>query len=89
MKSFCFFAFLFLFVNYWEVFGGACGIINNIRLEKEERKGAPGIAIVSFYGSAATVLNTHYGFTVLPVGQPFGSLARRTQKMNVHEDIAV
>jgi succinate-acetate transporter protein len=35
------------------------------------------IAIVSFYGSAATVLNTHYGFTVLPVGAPFGSLAKK------------
>jgi succinate-acetate transporter protein len=31
-----------------------------------------GIAIVSFYGSAATVLNTHYGKTVLPIGAPFG-----------------
>lgn len=36
-----------------------------------------GIAIMSFYGSAATVLNSHYGFTVLPVGAPFGSLARK------------
>jgi len=35
------------------------------------------IAIASFYGSAATVLNTHYGFTVLPVGAPFGSLAKK------------
>ncbi|MDD4802206.1 MAG: acetate uptake transporter [Syntrophomonas sp.] len=31
-----------------------------------------GIAIFSFYGSAATVLNTHYGYTVLPIGAPFG-----------------
>jgi len=31
-----------------------------------------GIAIFSFYGSAATVLNTHYGKTVLPIGAPFG-----------------
>ncbi len=31
-----------------------------------------GIAMMSFYGSAATVLNTHYGYTVLPVGAPFG-----------------
>jgi len=36
-----------------------------------------GIAIMSFYGSAATVLNTHYGFEVLPVGAPFGSLAKK------------
>ncbi len=31
-----------------------------------------GISIMSFYGCAATVLNTHYGITVLPVGAPFG-----------------
>lgn len=31
-----------------------------------------GISIMSFYGVAATVLNTHYGKTVLPVGAPFG-----------------
>lgn len=36
-----------------------------------------GIAIMSFYGSAATVLNTHYGFEVLPVGAPFGALAKK------------
>jgi len=30
------------------------------------------IAIMSFYGVAATVLNSHYGITVLPVGAPFG-----------------
>ncbi len=30
------------------------------------------IAIMSFYGVAATVLNSHYGITVLPVGVPFG-----------------
>ncbi len=31
-----------------------------------------GISIFSFYGSAAAVLNTHYGQVVLPVGKPFG-----------------
>lgn len=31
-----------------------------------------GIAIVSFYGSAASVLNTHYNRVILPVGAPFG-----------------
>ncbi|MGE5545118.1 MAG: acetate uptake transporter [Bacillota bacterium] len=31
-----------------------------------------GIAILSFYGSAAAVLNTHCGAVVLPVGKPFG-----------------
>lgn len=31
-----------------------------------------GIAIFSFYGSAAAVLNTHFGRVFLPVGKPFG-----------------
>jgi len=31
-----------------------------------------GIALVSFYGSAAAVLNTHFGRVFLPVGKPFG-----------------
>ncbi|HNX27928.1 MAG TPA: acetate uptake transporter [Syntrophomonadaceae bacterium] len=35
-----------------------------------------GIAIVSFYGSAAAVLNTHYGITVLPIGSAFGPFAK-------------
>ncbi|MEG2935870.1 MAG: acetate uptake transporter [Clostridium sp.] len=30
------------------------------------------IAIVSFYGSAASVLNNHFGNVFLPVGKPFG-----------------
>ncbi|MFB0958060.1 acetate uptake transporter [Proteiniclasticum sp. QWL-01] len=30
------------------------------------------IALLSFYGSAAAVLNTHFGKQVLPVGKPFG-----------------
>ncbi|PPA72394.1 acetate uptake transporter [Jeotgalibacillus proteolyticus] len=30
------------------------------------------IAILSFYGSAASVLNTHFGKTTLPIGKPFG-----------------
>lgn len=30
------------------------------------------IAIVSFYGSAASVLNNHFGRVFLPVGKPFG-----------------
>ncbi|NLU48867.1 MAG: acetate uptake transporter [Syntrophomonadaceae bacterium] len=34
------------------------------------------IAILSFYGSAASVLNTHYGQEVLPVGKPFGPWAK-------------
>lgn len=38
-----------------------------------------GIAIVSFYGSAATVLNTHYGIQVLPLGSAFGPWAKAAQ----------
>ena len=30
------------------------------------------ISLLSFYGSAAAVLNTHFGKVVLPVGKPFG-----------------
>ncbi|RLL47065.1 hypothetical protein D8M04_07710 [Oceanobacillus piezotolerans] len=30
------------------------------------------IALLSFYGSAAAVLNPHFGKVVLPVGKPFG-----------------
>jgi len=30
------------------------------------------IAIMSFYGSAAAVLNTHFGKVFIPVGKPFG-----------------
>ena len=30
------------------------------------------ISLVSFYGSAATVLNNHFGREFLPVGKPFG-----------------
>jgi succinate-acetate transporter protein len=30
------------------------------------------VAIVSFYGCAAAVLNTHFGRVFLPVGKPFG-----------------
>jgi uncharacterized protein len=30
------------------------------------------IALFSFYGSAAVVLNTHFGKVFLPVGKPFG-----------------
>jgi len=37
-----------------------------------------GIAICSFYASAASVLNTHCGTTVLPVGKPFGPWAPKS-----------
>jgi len=29
------------------------------------------LSMLSFYGSAAAVLNTHYGKIILPVGKPF------------------
>ena len=35
-----------------------------------------GIAIVSFYGVAANVLNKHIGREVVPVGKPFGILKK-------------
>ncbi|MDD2620583.1 MAG: acetate uptake transporter [Syntrophomonadaceae bacterium] len=40
-----------------------------------------GISIMSFYGSAAILLNTHYGFTVLPIGAPFGSLYKKSLQL--------
>lgn len=40
------------------------------------------IALVSFYGSAAAVLNPHFGREFLPVGKPFGVF----KKLNIKED---
>jgi len=37
------------------------------------------IALLSFYGSAAAVLNTHFGQVVLPVGKPFGIFKKQTR----------
>ncbi|MGI5921779.1 MAG: acetate uptake transporter [Syntrophomonadaceae bacterium] len=37
------------------------------------------VAILSFYGSAASVLNGHYGITILPVGKPFGPWIKASQ----------
>ena len=37
------------------------------------------IALLSFYGSAAAVLNTHFGQVVLPVGKPFGIFKNQNQ----------
>ncbi|HZK43502.1 MAG TPA: acetate uptake transporter [Syntrophomonadaceae bacterium] len=36
-----------------------------------------GIAITSFYGCGATVLNSHYGITVLPIGKAFGPWTKK------------
>lgn len=36
-----------------------------------------GISIMSFYGCAAAVLNTHYGINVLPVGAAFGPWTKK------------
>lgn len=49
-----------------------------------------GVSIFSFYGSAATVLNTHYGFTVLPVGEAFGPLAKAATQVKIaQKDISL
>ena len=36
------------------------------------------VALLSFYGSVAAVLNVHFGKVVLPVGKPFGILKKET-----------
>ncbi|MGI5911433.1 MAG: GPR1/FUN34/YaaH family transporter [Syntrophomonadaceae bacterium] len=46
-----------------------------------------GISLLSFYGSAATVLNTHYGYTVLPVGAPFGPWVKPSQPIGKKVEI--
>lgn len=38
------------------------------------------IALLSFYGSAAAVLNTHFGQVALPVGKPFGIFTNQNEK---------
>lgn len=48
-----------------------------------------GIAIFSFYGSAATVLNSHYGFTVLPVGAAFGPFTRAAEAIKAAKGMSV
>ncbi|QXE01667.1 acetate uptake transporter [Terribacillus sp. DMT04] len=35
------------------------------------------ISLLSFYGSAAAVLNGHYGHTVLPIGKAFGRFIKK------------
>ena len=37
------------------------------------------ISLLAFYASAASVLNTHFGQVVLPVGQPFGIFKKTKQ----------
>lgn len=37
------------------------------------------ISLLSFYGSAAAVLNPHFGKVVLPVGKPFGIFKQKVQ----------
>ena len=38
------------------------------------------ISLFSFYGSAAALLNTHYGYNVLSVGAPFGPFIGKAAK---------
>ncbi|RSD29568.1 acetate uptake transporter [Mesobacillus subterraneus] len=40
------------------------------------------IALLSFYGSAAAVLNIHFGQVVLPVGKPFRVFKNNNEKEN-------
>ena len=40
------------------------------------------IALLSFYGSAAAVLNGHFGQVVLPVGKPFGIFKKQPSNDN-------
>ena len=37
-----------------------------------------GIALLSFYGAAAAVLNPHFGRVVVPVGKPFGIFKKQS-----------
>lgn len=46
------------------------------------------ISIFSFYLSGATVLNIQYGYTVLPVGAPFGSFYRKSVAVKQKAGIA-
>lgn len=58
--------FLFLGLTF-DAFGVAPDVFHTMAAYAEL-----GIAIVSFYGSGASVLNVHFGRTFLPVGVPFG-----------------
>lgn len=46
------------------------------------------IAIVSFYGSAAAILNKHFGRVFLPVGKPFGIFKTHAVKKESNSSIA-
>lgn len=35
------------------------------------------IALLSFYGSGANVLNNHFGYSFLPIGKPFGKFVKK------------
>ncbi|QFT87904.1 Inner membrane protein YaaH [Bacillus sp. THAF10] len=41
------------------------------------------IALLSFYGSAAAVLNLHFGQVVLPVGKPFGVFKKEKENVKI------
>lgn len=58
--------FLFLGLSF-DSFGIASHVMHKVAAVSEF-----GIAIVSFYGSAASVLNAHFGYAFLPIGKPFG-----------------
>ncbi|WLR54482.1 acetate uptake transporter [Mesobacillus subterraneus] len=58
------FLFIGLSLSSFDIFHGATHMLAAIA--------ELGIAILSFYGAAANVLNTHFGRVVLPIGKPFG-----------------
>jgi hypothetical protein len=46
-----------------------------------------GISFFSFYASAANVLNSHYGLSILPLGKPFGPWVEKSiQKIDLQEE---
>lgn len=42
------------------------------------------IALLSFYGSGANVLNNHFGYALFPIGKPFGVFIKRSEAMSHH-----
>ncbi|NTU30675.1 acetate uptake transporter [Brevibacillus sp. HB1.1] len=63
-----------LFVGLtFDAFGVASGVFKPMAAYAEM-----GIALLSFYGAGAAVLNNHFGRVFLPVGRPFGIFKDRS-----------
>jgi uncharacterized protein len=45
------------------------------------------IALLSFYGSAAVVLNTHFGQVALPLGKPFGIFKKHAASLTTKKKV--